>query len=135
MLLASPSVFPTHNMKRSVSSCHHIFIMLMLCQLRTSVTVIIHNAWRLDFNLSLSSFEPNIRGTRNLIDIALTSPHAEYVRFLFTSSIGVTLSWPHDGTPFPEEPQADPRWCVGAGYGEGKYVGEQVSLLHFPCKS
>jgi nucleoside-diphosphate-sugar epimerase len=89
------------------------------------VTIIIHNAWRLDFNLSLSSFEPNVRGTRHLLDLALTSPHAAHVRMLFTSSIAVTQSWPR-GEPFPEEPQDDARWCVGNGYGEGKYVGEQV---------
>jgi nucleoside-diphosphate-sugar epimerase len=106
-------------------------------QLRTSVTVIIHNAWRLDFNLSLSSFEPNVRGTRHLLDLALTSPHAAHVRMFFTSSIAVTQSWPRDGEPFPEEPQDDARWCVGSGYGEGKYVGEQVSWLalcgYFDC--
>jgi thioester reductase-like protein len=99
-----------------------------ILKLRASVKVIIHNAWRLDFNLSLSSFEPNVRGTRHLIDLALTSTHAAHVRLLFTSSISVTQSWPR-GEPFPEEPQDDARWSVGTGYGEGKYVSEQVSYF------
>jgi nucleoside-diphosphate-sugar epimerase len=98
-------------------------------QLRNSVTIIIHNAWRLDFNLSLSSFEPNVRGTRHLLDLALTSPHAAHVRMIFTSSVGVTQSWPRGGEPFPEEPQDDAKWSVGSGYGEAKYICEQVRFL------
>lgn len=88
--------------------------------------MIIHNAWRLDFNLSLSSFEPNMRGTRNLIDFALASPHANQFRFVFTSSVGTTQSWDKSKGPYPEEVQYDARYAVGAGYGEGKYVSERV---------
>ncbi|KAF8901178.1 acetyl-CoA synthetase-like protein [Gymnopilus junonius] len=95
-------------------------------KLRTSVTIIIHNAWRLDFNLSLSSFEPNVRGTRNLIDLARSSPHASSVRFLFTSSIASTNSWDSSLGPYPEEVVMDPRYAVGNGYGEGKYVSERI---------
>ncbi|KAF8547028.1 acetyl-CoA synthetase-like protein, partial [Imleria badia] len=42
-------------------------------KIRDTVTMIIHNAWRLDFNLSLASFEPNVKATRNLVDLALDS--------------------------------------------------------------
>jgi nucleoside-diphosphate-sugar epimerase len=90
------------------------------------VTVIVHNAWRLDFNLALASFEPAIRGTRNLLDLAMKSAHAAHIRMAFTSSVAVTQSWPRDAGPFPEEPQDNPQWCVGNGYGESKYVCEQV---------
>jgi nucleoside-diphosphate-sugar epimerase len=90
------------------------------------VTTIIHNAWRLDFNLSLASFEPAVRGTRNLLELAMQSSHAGHVRFLFTSSVAVSRSWPRNAEPFPEEPQADAQWAVGNGYGEAKYVCEQV---------
>jgi hypothetical protein len=97
-------------------------------QIRSSVTIIIHNAWRLDFNLALSSFEPNVRGTRHLLDLALTATHASAARVLFTSSIAVTQAWPRANGPFPEAPQDDARWCLGSGYGEGKYVAEQVRV-------
>jgi hypothetical protein len=97
--------------------------------LRDRVTVIIHNAWRLDFNLALASFTPNVRSTRNLVDLALTAVHARHIRFLFTSSIAVTASWPKDRGPVPEQPLASPMFAVGNGYGEGKYVAEQVRLL------
>jgi thioester reductase-like protein len=95
-------------------------------ELAKAATIVIHNAWRLDFNLALSSFESAVRGTRNLLELAMASPHAAHVRMLFTSSIGVTQSWPRNGGSFPEELQADARWCVGSGYGESKYVCEQV---------
>jgi hypothetical protein len=57
----------------------------------------------------------------------MASPRAAHIRVLFVSSIGVSQSWPRNRGPFPEEPQADPRWCVGSGYSEAKYVCEQVT--------
>ncbi|CAK5265953.1 unnamed protein product [Mycena citricolor] len=92
-------------------------------QLCCSVSVIIHNAWTLDFNKSLVSFEPHIRGTRNLVDLAIGSGNA---RFLFTSSIASAKSWDPKLGPFPEEVQLDASIAVGNGYGEGKYVSERI---------
>ncbi|KAJ7625698.1 putative aminoadipate reductase, partial [Roridomyces roridus] len=93
-------------------------------ELRATVTVIIHNAWMLDFNKKLSSFEAHIKGTRNLIDLARSSPHA--VRFLFTSSIASAQGWDQSRGPFPEELQLDASVAVGNGYGEGKYTSERI---------
>ncbi|KAJ7648272.1 putative aminoadipate reductase [Mycena polygramma] len=94
--------------------------------LRDTVTVIIHNAWSLDFNKSLSSFEPHVKGTRNLIDLALQSPHKSGVRFLFTSSIGSAQGWDLKRGPFPEDVQFEASVAVGNGYGESKYVSERI---------
>ena len=93
------------------------------------MNVIVHNAWRLDFNLSLASFEPNIRGTRNLIDLATQSEHASTSRFLFTSSIASAQGWDKSKGAFPEEVQFDVSTALGGGYGEAKYVCERVSRL------
>ncbi|KZP21530.1 hypothetical protein FIBSPDRAFT_1044071 [Athelia psychrophila] len=95
-------------------------------ELCSSVNVIIHNAWRLDFNLSLVSFEPNVRGTRNLIDLALHSQHASALRFLFTSTIASSQGWDGAKGAFPEEVQYDASTAVGGGYGEAKYVCERL---------
>ncbi|KAF8120319.1 hypothetical protein EV363DRAFT_1237301 [Boletus edulis] len=95
-------------------------------EIRNSVTVIIHNAWRLDFNLAISSFEENIRGSRTLVDLALGSPQKQNVRSLFTSSIGSAQAWDNLKGPFPEEVRLDPSLAVGAGYGEGKYATKQI---------
>jgi nucleoside-diphosphate-sugar epimerase len=46
-------------------------------------------AWRVDFNLALRSFDLQVKGLRNLIDLALASPHANPPRLLFTSSVAV----------------------------------------------
>ena len=44
-------------------------------QLVSNIAIIFHNAWRLDFILSLASFESNIRGTRNIVGPARASAH------------------------------------------------------------
>ncbi|KAG1744621.1 putative aminoadipate reductase [Suillus paluster] len=92
-----------------------------------SVTIIIHNAWRLDFNLALSSLEPQVRGTRNLIDLALSSPRHSKPRFMFTSSISTAQGWDRAKGPFPEEVQYDAGVVAeGLGYSASKYVCERV---------
>ncbi|KAJ7157427.1 putative aminoadipate reductase [Mycena filopes] len=96
--------------------------------LRDRVTVIIHNAWTLDFNKTLSSFEPHVRGTRHLIDLARQSPRTG-VRILFTSSIATAQGWDRRRGPFPEELQLDAGVAVGNGYGESKYVSERILAL------
>ncbi|KAJ7443002.1 putative aminoadipate reductase [Mycena latifolia] len=95
-------------------------------KLRDTITVVIHNAWTLDFNKSLSTFEPHVKGTRNLIDLARRSPSASTVRFLFTSSIASAQGWDQKLGPFPEELQLDADVAVGNGYGESKYVSERI---------
>ncbi|KAJ3887895.1 male sterility protein-domain-containing protein, partial [Lentinula edodes] len=96
-------------------------------EVKNNVTLVIHNAWRLDFNLSLSSFETNIHGMRNLIDLARSSRHAASLRFLFTSTIATAQSWDAvEKGPYPEEVVTDTKYAVGMGYGEAKYVSERI---------
>jgi thioester reductase-like protein len=95
-----------------------------------------------DFNLSVSSFEGNIRALRNLIDLALLSPHAEPPRLLFISSVGVfrsksarmvlempvlisCLDFSMD-IPAAETQITDPEVVIGSGYVESKWVCERV---------
>ncbi|KAJ7782239.1 putative aminoadipate reductase [Mycena maculata] len=92
-------------------------------EVRNSVTLIIHNAWMLDFNVVLASFEPYILGTRHLIDLALSGPHAP--RFIFTSSIASARSWDPSRGPCPEDILNDTSVAMG-GYGQSKYVVEQI---------
>ncbi|KAJ6575613.1 putative aminoadipate reductase [Mycena vulgaris] len=102
-------------------------------EIRDSVTLIIHTTWTLDFNMVLASFEPHILGTRNLIDLALSSPHVP--RFLFTSSIASAQSWDPSRGPCPESILSDASVALG-GYGQSKYVAEQIlakSDLNVSC--
>jgi nucleoside-diphosphate-sugar epimerase len=96
--------------------------------------MIIHNAWRLDFNLSLASFEPNVKATRNLVDLALDSHYSSSLRFVFTSSIGSAQSWDRERGAFPEEVLFDPSPAVGPGYGEAKYVCGRVRRAIYSTK-
>ncbi|RDB20292.1 Non-canonical non-ribosomal peptide synthetase FUB8 [Hypsizygus marmoreus] len=95
----------------------------MLCR---TVGIIIHNAWKLDLNLSLPSFEPYIQATRNLINIAKSGQNASTLRFLFMSSITSAQSWSRSKGPYPEEVVEDASVAVGGRYGEAKYVAERV---------
>ncbi|KZP33045.1 acetyl-CoA synthetase-like protein [Athelia psychrophila] len=95
---------------------------ILYAEIREQVTMVIHNTWRLDFNLSLASFDTNVRGTRNLIDIALYRS----ARFMFTSSIASAQGWDQGRGAFPEEVQTDVGVAVGGGYGEAKYASERI---------
>ncbi|GBE89006.1 hypothetical protein SCP_1500080 [Sparassis crispa] len=86
-------------------------------EIRDSVTAIIHNAWRVNFNLSLSSFEPLITGVCNLINLSAGSPSFAGPRILFVNSIGVL-----------RKPILDPKVAMGAGYSESKWVADGDTL-------
>lgn len=87
--------------------------------------MIIHNAWRLDFNLSLASFTPQVASVTTLAKLALRSPHSVPPRILFTSSVATVSTWTSP-KPVPEEPLHDLRIAVGNGYGESKAVAEKI---------
>nr|WOK04068.1 hypothetical protein [Fusarium meridionale] len=55
-----------------------------------SVTKIIHNAWTVNFSMSLSSFEPQLAGVCHLIELALSAPQTPEV--VFISSIAAVAS-------------------------------------------
>ncbi|KAF5393844.1 hypothetical protein D9757_000419 [Collybiopsis confluens] len=99
----------------------------IISELRHNLTMVIHNAWKLDFKLTLPSFESHVKGSRALIDLARSSRHSSSVRFLFTSSIGSTQSWnAQTQGPYPEHVVMEAKYAVGAGYGESKYVTERI---------
>ncbi|KAJ6480154.1 putative aminoadipate reductase [Mycena sanguinolenta] len=94
-------------------------------EIRKSVTQIIHNAWKLDFNLSLAYFEDHILGTRHLVDLALSSLCSP--RFLFTSSIASAISWNPAQGPCPESVLTEDGINEATtGYGQSKFVAEQI---------
>ena len=58
--------------------------------LLSTVTAIIHNAWSVNFNHPLPSFEhPHLAGVRHMIDFALASTHRARIAFVSSlSSVG-----------------------------------------------
>ena len=88
-------------------------------ELITAVDIIIHNAWKVDFNHSLESFEPvHIQGVRNLIDWSIHSSRHPHIIFL--SSISSVANWKrfHRDEPVPKRPSpaimSHKQWDTGS---------------------
>jgi thioester reductase-like protein len=94
-------------------------------EIHGSVTHIVHNAWKINLNLSLASFEDGISGVRALVDFAITSPLAHPPHLLFVSSISVFINFENKGSVV-EEVLSDPEIAVGTGYSESKWVAERI---------
>ncbi|EKM53824.1 uncharacterized protein PHACADRAFT_125794 [Phanerochaete carnosa HHB-10118-sp] len=93
------------------------------------VSHIIHNAWPMDFNRSLTSFRPHLEASKHVLQLALDSTSTTPVKLLFSSSIAVVGRYPlvtGSSAPIPETPLADPRAVDHFGYAEAKWVCEQM---------
>ncbi|KAK5172165.1 uncharacterized protein LTR77_003803 [Saxophila tyrrhenica] len=92
----------------------------------SEVDVIIHNAWKVDFNHQLESFEAeHIRSVRNFVDWGHQSP--KHPRILFVSSLSSVSQWPvHHTGPVPETAMEDYHVAQTLGYGESKHVAERI---------
>lgn len=100
--------------------------------LRHKVQKIVHNAWPVNFNLSLADFEPSIIGTKNLVDLAVASS----AEFVFVSSIASVMNYPFIRSPsssgssseilIPESFEADNSLPLKQGYAESKHVASAI---------
>ncbi|KAG1775414.1 L-aminoadipate-semialdehyde dehydrogenase [Suillus placidus] len=97
----------------------------MYDEIATRATLIIHNAWAVNFNLGISSFEPHIRGAVNLINLALASPHPRPADFYFASSISAVAAW-RGPESIPEAITDDPSVAQGLGYAQSKWITEKL---------
>jgi Male sterility protein len=90
LILCLPIVEMPH---RSARQSLTFFILVIFVALSYSFfTDMMNLAWRVDFNLRVSSFESGIGGVRTLVDLALSSPQPSPPRLLFASSVGVLRS-------------------------------------------
>lgn len=100
--------------------------------LREEVNVIIHNAWNVNFNQSLDSFEEQVGGVRNFIDWSIKS--SQRPRIQFVSSVSSIANWaacyPEDNI-IPERSMIDVDYNVALpmGYGESKHVSERMLAI------
>ncbi|KAL8281447.1 hypothetical protein RQP46_006131 [Phenoliferia psychrophenolica] len=92
-------------------------------EIAQGVTLVLHNAWSVNFNLNITSFEPHIRGAHNLIKLCLESSHL--ADFYFASSISAVGAWPGSGR-IPERVTEDPAMAMDMGYGQSKWVTEKI---------
>lgn len=98
-------------------------------QLLSEADVIIHNAWMVNFNHSLQSFEADhLRGVRTFIELSLLSPRHPSLNFI--SSVSAMGNWNslYPDQVIPERIANDQEWSAALpmGYGESKFVGEQM---------
>ncbi|KIK64898.1 hypothetical protein GYMLUDRAFT_39839 [Collybiopsis luxurians FD-317 M1] len=101
-----------------------------------SLTHLIHNAWPVDFNRSLSSFDTHLQAVCNLIQLCLsavtTGPQSIYPkRLLFASSITVAGRYPivhPEGPGDVPEAELEPECTDDFGYPEAKWVCEKILL-------
>ncbi|GJJ14254.1 putative PKS-like protein biosynthetic cluster [Clathrus columnatus] len=94
-------------------------------EIRNSITIIIHNAWPVNFTSSLASLDPAIRSTKVFADLALSSPLSQPPRLLFVSSIGLLNGRQGTGAA-AEVPIKEGKLVIGTGYTESKWVGERI---------
>ncbi|KAF2859785.1 acetyl-CoA synthetase-like protein [Piedraia hortae CBS 480.64] len=89
------------------------------------VDIIIHNAWAVDFNKTLASYEgTHIAGTRRCVNFSLESKKRAQV--VFISSIASVGNWRED-YPVPEKMMHDDNLPLpGQGYGESKHVASRI---------
>ncbi|KAL9084510.1 MAG: hypothetical protein Q9159_005206 [Coniocarpon cinnabarinum] len=104
--------------------------------LTQQVDAIIHNAWKVDFNHSLSSFEPvHIRGVANFIRFSQISPRRPRIMFVSSiASVGNYHEPRNQWEPVPEEILVNPNVAQQMGYGQSKYVAERI-LAAAPTKA
>ncbi|KAK1971952.1 thioester reductase domain-containing protein [Colletotrichum sublineola] len=83
---------------------------------------VIHNAWPVNFNITVETFEPHVRGVRHWVDFSLRA--AKNVPIVFVSSIGTVDGWRGPG-PVPEKRLNDLS-LPGTGYGRSKLVSSLI---------
>ncbi|KAL1306390.1 hypothetical protein AAFC00_005097 [Neodothiora populina] len=96
-------------------------------ELLENVDLFIHNAWAVNFNMDLDSFEPtHIAGTRRVIDFSASAQYHPHI--VFISSIASTGCWSTTGHTglVPEEFYADNSLPLPQGYGESKHVASSI---------
>ncbi|PYH35667.1 polyketide synthase [Aspergillus neoniger CBS 115656] len=97
-----------------------------------SVDTIIHNAWKVNWNHHVSSFEdPHIKGVRELINFSMASRYNAHVAFI--SSVNTITAWKPSGVSeewdtIPEEPMESADVVMPQGYAEAKHVGERICI-------
>jgi thioester reductase-like protein len=85
------------------------------------VNLVIHNAWSVNFNMGVSSFEDHIKGERHLLDFSFKSK----ARFFFVSSVSAAV---RSGSVIPEAHLKHLTDAQQMGYARSKLVAERLCL-------
>ena len=87
-----------------------------------TVDIIIHNAWRVDFNLSVQSFaSPYLQSVRTMVDMSAESK--KNARIFFVSSVSSMMG---SGSAVTESVPEDFSGPLALGYAESKCIAEKI---------
>ncbi|KAK4941529.1 putative NRPS-like protein biosynthetic cluster [Elasticomyces elasticus] len=101
--------------------------------LSSTVDIIIHLAWSVNFLLPLRTFaSTHLSGLRNLIDLSLSSPRPTPPRLIFCSSVASVSQYPSlpslPDPAVPEKQMTTPSSAGPTGYARSKWVAEAICL-------
>ncbi len=85
------------------------------------VNLVIHNAWSVNFNMGVSSFEDHVKGERHLLDFSFASR----ARFFFVSSVSAAV---RSGSVIAEAHLKHLTDAQQMGYARSKLVAERLCL-------
>ncbi|KAK1499486.1 hypothetical protein CCUS01_00211 [Colletotrichum cuscutae] len=98
-----------------------------IADLKSRLTIVIHSAWAVNFNIPVQSFEDqHIKAVHNLIQLCQSVETPNPARFFFCSSVSASGGSPRHGN-VPEGPVPTPAWAQGTGYARSKWVSEHIT--------
>ncbi|KAI1652961.1 NAD(P)-binding protein [Daldinia decipiens] len=119
--LTEPLPGTVHFLDADLSKPHFGLSNQTYLKLLNEVTIVIHNAWQVNFNLSIDSFVGQIRGVQQIIEFSAFSRFG--ARLFFISSISAVTGRPG---VVPEYVYKDWQTAGTTGYGESKLVAERM---------
>lgn len=87
------------------------------------VDVVIYNAWKSDFGVSIRSFDPFLSATRDLVEMSIAG--GRRARIVFISSMSSVYNLATVST-VPEGPVEDAMAAFDMGYSQAKLATEQI---------
>ena len=89
--------------------------------------LIVHTAWKVDFNQDLPSFAENIQTVQTLANWSISTPRRPRIVFISSiSSVGLWTPINENDLGIPEAPIEDFGAALSMGYGESKRVSERL---------
>lgn len=88
-------------------------------------TLMIHSAWSVNFSLKLRSFQDQLSGLVNLLELR-NSTRSSAARFIFISSTASVISGAKGERPISEMLSCDPDDASPLGYSRSKWVAENI---------
>ncbi|CAN8104298.1 unnamed protein product [Discula destructiva] len=94
-------------------------------QVSEQSTMIIHAAWSVNFSLKLKSFEGQLAGLRNLLELR-NATRGSAARFVLISSTAAVSAMSLGDRPIPESSSSEPEDASPLGYSRSKWVAENI---------